>query len=46
MSFLIVDEAGDTGLGCAALVGECSGFFNLDTFGLAPIDRRMLSYQV
>jgi hypothetical protein len=46
MSFLIVDEAGDTGLGCAALVGECYHFFNLDAFGLASIDRRMLLYQV
>jgi hypothetical protein len=46
MSFLIVNEAGDTRLMRAVRVGECSGFFNLDTFGLAPIDRRMLSYQV
>jgi hypothetical protein len=46
MSFLIANETGDTGLVRAVRVVECSGFFNLDTFGLAPIDRRMLSYQV
>jgi hypothetical protein len=39
-------ETGDTGMVRAVRVVECSGFFNLDTFGLAPIDRRMLSYQV
>jgi hypothetical protein len=46
MSFLIVNETGDTGLARAVRVGECSGFFNLDAFGLAPIDGRMLLYQV
>ncbi|WGD50346.1 hypothetical protein QA641_32830 [Bradyrhizobium sp. CB1650] len=46
MSFLIVNETGDTVLVHAVRVGECSGFFNLDTFGFAPIDRRTLSHQI
>jgi hypothetical protein len=46
MSFPIVSETGDTGLVSAARVGDCLRFFNLDAFGLAPIDRRLLLHQV
>jgi hypothetical protein len=46
MSFLIVSETGDTVLVRAARAGDCFRFFNLDAFGLAPIDRRMLLHQV
>jgi hypothetical protein len=46
MSFPIVGETGDTVLVSAARVGDCLRFFNLDAFGLAPIDRRMLLHQV
>jgi len=44
MSFPIVTE--DNVLVSAARVGDCFRFFNLDAFGLAPIDRRMLLHQV
>jgi hypothetical protein len=46
MSFPIVGETGDIGLVSAARVGDCFRFFNLDEFGLAPIDRQMLLHQV
>jgi hypothetical protein len=46
MSSLIVNDAGDTELMLVARVGDCLRFFNLDAFGLAPIDRRMLLHQV
>jgi hypothetical protein len=46
MSFLIVGETGHTGLLSSARVGECFRFFNLDAFGSASIDKRMLLYQV
>jgi hypothetical protein len=46
MSFPIVSETGDTAPVSAARVGDCFHFFNLDAFGLAPIDRRMLLRQL
>jgi hypothetical protein len=46
MSFPILLETGDTGLVRVARVGDCHRFFNLDAFGLAPIDRRMLLRQL
>jgi hypothetical protein len=46
MSFPIMSETGDTVLVSAARVGDCRRFFNLDAFGLARIDSRMLLHQV
>jgi hypothetical protein len=46
MSFPIVRETGDTVPVSAARVGDCLRFFNLDAFGLAPIDSRTLLHQV
>jgi hypothetical protein len=46
MSSLIVNDTGDTELILVARVRDCLRFLNLDAFGLATIDRRMLLHQV
>jgi hypothetical protein len=46
MSFFIVDGTGDNRADARPRVGDCLRFFNLDAFGLAPIDRRMLLRQL
>jgi hypothetical protein len=46
VSFPNLLERKDTGLVRVVRVGDCHRFFNLDPFGLAPIDRRMLLRQL